>query len=70
MYYETGEYSNFALLVVGAVTGLLGLENLDLLLGIILKCTSLISFGCFLLINRVKIKDGWKSFRASLKKKK
>lgn len=42
---------NIFLLVTGAITAKIGLEYTDLILGIILKITSLVSFGAFMLIN-------------------
>jgi hypothetical protein len=52
------------LITAGAVLGFLGnMENIDLILGIVLKITSILSFFFFLLINRSKIIDEFKKFK-------
>lgn len=53
--------TNYTLLVLGSITGLMGLQQFDLIMAIFLKFISLISFVCFILINKDKIKEGWKS---------
>lgn len=35
-------------------------QHIDLILAIIVKCISALSFGCFILINQDKIKEGWR----------
>lgn len=51
-------------ILIGMVAGVFGsMENIDLLLGIILKITSIISFFIFLLINRSKIIEEIKNIR-------
>lgn len=57
----THTLTTYTLLILGGVTGLMGLQEFDLIMAIILKFISLASFGCFLLINKDKIKEGWKS---------
>lgn len=52
--------TNFTLLILGSITGLMGLQQFDLIMAIFLKFVSLASFICFLLINKDKIKQGWK----------
>jgi len=52
------------IIVLASVSGFLGsMENIDLLLGIILKCTSILSFFVFLVINRSKILEEIKKIR-------
>lgn len=53
--------TNYTLLFVGSITGLMGLQQFDLIMAIFLKFVSLASFICFILINKDKIKEGWKS---------
>jgi uncharacterized membrane protein YuzA (DUF378 family) len=53
--------TNYTLLVLGSITGLMGLQQFDLIMAIFLKFVSLASFICFILINKDKIKEGWKS---------
>jgi hypothetical protein len=45
------------------------LSTIDLLLGILVKLTSLVSFTLFLVINRVKIKEGIVEICCSLVRK-
>lgn len=52
--------TNFTLLILGSITGLMGLQQFDLIMAVFLKFVSLASFICFLLINKDKIKQGWK----------
>lgn len=51
---------SYTLLFVASVTGLMGLQQFDLIMAIFLKFISLISFVCFILINKDKIKKGWR----------
>lgn len=53
---------NIFLLIAGAVTAKVGLELTDLILGIFLKITSLVSFGAFMLINWHHIKHWYKIY--------
>lgn len=57
----TSTLINYTLLIIGSITGLMGLQQFDLIMAIFLKFISLISFVCFILINKDKIKEGWKS---------
>ena len=54
-------FINTMLLFLASITGLMGLQQFDLIMAIVLKFVSLISFICFLLINKDKIKEGWNS---------
>lgn len=58
----THTLTTYTLLILGGITGLMGLQQFDLIMAIILKFISLASFICFLLINKDKIKEGWQSF--------
>jgi uncharacterized membrane protein YuzA (DUF378 family) len=51
---------SYTLLFVASVTGLMGLQQFDLIMAIFLKFVSLASFICFILINKDKIKKGWR----------
>lgn len=57
----TSTLINYTLLIIGSITGLMGLQQFDLIMAVFLKFISLISFVCFILINKDKIKEGWKS---------
>lgn len=60
MSTRTQEVLDVILLGVAVPTGLAGMQELDLILAIILKAVSIVSFSLIVVINWNKIKNLWK----------
>ena len=60
MSTRTQEILDFVLLGVAVPTGLVGMQELDLILAIVLKAVSIISFSLIIVINWNKIKGVFK----------
>lgn len=60
MSTRTQEILDAVLLAVAVPTGLAGMQELDLILAIILKAVSIVSFSLIVVINWNKIKNLWK----------